>query len=157
MKLRDASRAVRLARKACELAPRAGSHWNTLGVAEFRAGNWQGAVEALEKSSALLGDNDVSINAFFLAAAHWQLGHKGEARMLHERAVQWMEKNLPRSEVDVHMVNAIVGVAQGLGIKTVAESVTDDETIRLLRRHGVDFAQGFHVGRPGPIIKLSPN
>ena len=65
--------------------------------------------------------------------------------------------NLPRSEIDAHMVNAIVGVAQGLGIKTVAESVTDDETIRLLRRHGVDFAQGFHVGRPGPIVKPSCN
>jgi EAL domain-containing protein (putative c-di-GMP-specific phosphodiesterase class I) len=60
-------------------------------------------------------------------------------------------QNLPRSHVDEHMVKAIVGVAQGLGIKTVAESVADDETIRLLQEHGVDYAQGFHVGRPGPI------
>jgi diguanylate cyclase (GGDEF)-like protein/PAS domain S-box-containing protein len=59
-------------------------------------------------------------------------------------------QNLPRNEVDEHMVKAIVGVAQGLGIKTVAESVADDETIRLLREHRVDYAQGFHVGRPGP-------
>ena len=64
-------------------------------------------------------------------------------------------QNLPRSEIDAHMVTAIVGVAQGLGIKTVAESVTDEETIRLLCEHGVDFAQGFHVGRPGPIVQLS--
>jgi EAL domain-containing protein (putative c-di-GMP-specific phosphodiesterase class I) len=28
--------------------------------------------------------------------------------------------------------------------------VADDETIRLLREHRVDYAQGFHVGRPGP-------
>ncbi len=60
-------------------------------------------------------------------------------------------QNLPRSHVDEHMVKAIVGVAQGLGIKTVAESVADDETIRLLQEHGVDYAQGFHVGRPAPI------
>ncbi len=60
-------------------------------------------------------------------------------------------RNLPRSEVDAHMVNAIVGIAQGLGIKTVAESVSDEETIRLLREHGVDYAQGFHVGRPAPV------
>ncbi len=66
-------------------------------------------------------------------------------------------QNLPRSEIDAHMVTAIVGVAQGLGIKTVAESVADDETIRLLRQHRVDFAQGFHVGRPGPIVKLLRN
>jgi EAL domain-containing protein (putative c-di-GMP-specific phosphodiesterase class I) len=49
------------------------------------------------------------------------------------------------------MVNAIVGIAQSLGIKTVAESVSDEETIRLLRRHGVDYAQGFHVGPPAPV------
>jgi diguanylate cyclase (GGDEF)-like protein/PAS domain S-box-containing protein len=60
-------------------------------------------------------------------------------------------QNLPQSEVDAHMVNAIVGIAQGLGIKTVAESVSDEETIRLLRHHGVDYAQGFHVGRPAPV------
>jgi diguanylate cyclase (GGDEF)-like protein/PAS domain S-box-containing protein len=66
-------------------------------------------------------------------------------------------QNLPRSEIDAHMVTAIVGVAQGLGIKTVAEAVTDDETIRLLRDHGVDFAQGFHVGRPAPVVLVSSN
>ena len=60
-------------------------------------------------------------------------------------------QNLPRSQVDAHMVNAIVGIAQGLGIKTVAESVSDEETIRLLRSHGVDYAQGFHVGPPAPV------
>jgi diguanylate cyclase (GGDEF)-like protein/PAS domain S-box-containing protein len=60
-------------------------------------------------------------------------------------------KNLPRSPVDGHVVRAIVGVARALGIKTVAESVTDAETIDLLREHGVDYAQGFYVGRPAPL------
>ena len=59
--------------------------------------------------------------------------------------------NLPSSPVDAHVVRAIVGVARGLGIKTVAEAVTDDETLTLLRSHGVDFAQGFHVGKPHPV------
>ena len=59
--------------------------------------------------------------------------------------------NLPRNPVDEHMVRAIVGVAHGLGIQTVAESVADDETIELLHAHGVDFAQGFHIGKPAPV------
>ena len=59
--------------------------------------------------------------------------------------------NLPRNPVDEHMVRAIVGVAHGLGIQTVAESVADDETIEMLHAHGVDFAQGFHIGRPAPV------
>ena len=60
-------------------------------------------------------------------------------------------QNLPRSQVDEHMVRAIVEVAIGLGVKTVAESVSDDETIELLDELGVDYAQGFHVGLPVPI------
>jgi EAL domain-containing protein (putative c-di-GMP-specific phosphodiesterase class I) len=54
--------------------------------------------------------------------------------------------NLPRSQVDEHMVRAIVGVAQGLGIKTVAESVADDETIRLLQQHGSTTPKGSTPG-----------
>jgi diguanylate cyclase (GGDEF)-like protein/PAS domain S-box-containing protein len=60
-------------------------------------------------------------------------------------------QNLPRSEVDEHMVKAIVGVSQALGIKTVAESVADEETIGLLQKHQVDYAQGFYVGKPAPL------
>ena len=60
-------------------------------------------------------------------------------------------QNLPRSEVDEHMVKAIVGVSQALGIKTVAESVADAETISLLQKHQVDYAQGYYVGKPTPL------
>ena len=60
-------------------------------------------------------------------------------------------QNLPRSEVDEHMVEAIVGVSQALGIKTVAESVADEETIGMLQKHHVDYAQGYYVGKPAPL------
>ena len=60
-------------------------------------------------------------------------------------------QNLPRSEVDEHMVKAIVGVSRALGIKTVAESVADAETISLLQKHQVDYAQGYFVGKPAPL------
>ena len=60
-------------------------------------------------------------------------------------------QNLPRSEVDEHMVKAIVGVSRALGIKTVAESVADAETIGLLQKHQVDYAQGYFVGKPAPL------
>jgi diguanylate cyclase (GGDEF)-like protein/PAS domain S-box-containing protein len=60
-------------------------------------------------------------------------------------------QNLPRSKVDEHVVRAIVEVAQSMGIKTVAESVADDATIKLLRKHRVDYAQGYHIGRPAAV------
>lgn len=57
----------------------------------------------------------------------------------------------PRSHTDYCVIEAIVSLARGLGKKTIAEYVEDDATLDELDRAGVDFAQGFHVGRPGPI------
>ena len=39
----------------------------------------------------------------------------------------------------------------GFGLQTIAEGVEDAETLELLRELGVDYAQGFHLGRPAPL------
>lgn len=52
---------------------------------------------------------------------------------------------------DKLVVEAIVGIAKGMGKETVAEFVTDEETMERLRQSGLDYAQGFHVGEPQPI------
>jgi EAL domain-containing protein (putative c-di-GMP-specific phosphodiesterase class I) len=54
---------------------------------------------------------------------------------------------------DQLVVEAIVGIAKGMGKKTVAEFVTDQEMTDRLRRSGIDYAQGFHIGPPKPIIE----
>ena len=63
-------------------------------------------------------------------------------------------RDLVASPMDQLVVAAIVGIAQGMGKKTIAEFVTDDETARLLETSGVDFAQGYHVGRPQPVSEV---
>lgn len=60
-------------------------------------------------------------------------------------------KDLPRSPTDQLVIKALVDVADGLGIKTVAEFVEDAETLDLLRKFGVTYAQGYHIGRPAPL------
>jgi EAL domain-containing protein (putative c-di-GMP-specific phosphodiesterase class I) len=55
---------------------------------------------------------------------------------------------LPVSHKDQLVVQALVGVARGMGKQTIAEYVGDEPTMGLLRDYGVDFAQGFEVGRP---------
>ena len=97
-RLRDPRRAVALARKGVEIAPGDGMIWNTLGVAHYRAGDWDTAVAALEKSNDLLGGKELGFNAFFLAMAHWQRGDKPHACSWYDRAVCWMEKNRPKEE-----------------------------------------------------------
>jgi tetratricopeptide (TPR) repeat protein len=97
-KFLDAPRAVELARKAVELAPTEGNNWNTLGVAQYRAGDWPAAVESLRKSDELGGEAVLGFNAFFLAMAHWRLGHQDEARAWYDRAVEWTDLYLPYNE-----------------------------------------------------------
>ena len=55
------------------------------------------------------------------------------------------------SVADQHVIRAIVGLAHGFGLQTIAEGVEDQETLDLLRALGVDHAQGFHLGRPAPL------
>lgn len=54
---------------------------------------------------------------------------------------------------DQLVVEAIVGIARGMGKKTVAEFVTDQDMTDRLRRSGIDYAQGFHIGVPRPIAE----
>ncbi len=48
-------------------------------------------------------------------------------------------------------VEAVVKLARLSGTKTIAEYVGDEETFELLRSYGVDYAQGFYLGKPTPL------
>jgi serine/threonine protein kinase/tetratricopeptide (TPR) repeat protein len=93
----DAAHAARLARQAVELAPRGGDCWRALGVACYRAKDWQGAVTALQKAMHFRSGGD-GWEWFFLAMSHWQLGDKQQARTWYDRAIQWTDQNRPRDE-----------------------------------------------------------
>jgi tetratricopeptide (TPR) repeat protein len=96
-RLRNPQAAVELAEKAVAATPNDGSIWNTLGVAKYRAGNWRDAIEALQKSMELRDGGD-AYDWFFLAMAHWQLGHKDKAHEWYDKAVEWMGKSAPKNE-----------------------------------------------------------
>jgi EAL domain-containing protein (putative c-di-GMP-specific phosphodiesterase class I) len=59
--------------------------------------------------------------------------------------------DLVRNPQDQVLVRALVQVCQAYGIHTVAEFVQDEPTLRLLRELGVDYVQGFLIGRPTPL------
>jgi diguanylate cyclase (GGDEF)-like protein/PAS domain S-box-containing protein len=62
-------------------------------------------------------------------------------------------RNLSTTHSDQLVVKAVVEIAQGLGKRTIAEFVTNAETTCLLRDLGVDYAQGYHIGRPRRITE----
>jgi EAL domain-containing protein (putative c-di-GMP-specific phosphodiesterase class I) len=45
-------------------------------------------------------------------------------------------------------VRALIRLAKGIGLKTVAEWVETEEEAAMLREEGVDFLQGWHCGKP---------
>ena len=63
-------------------------------------------------------------------------------------------RDLATNPMNQLVISAIVGIAKGMGRKTVAEFVADKATARLLRKLGVDHAQGYYIGLPRPISEV---
>ncbi len=57
-------------------------------------------------------------------------------------------ENLARDPLDQTMVRLFADIGRGLGVRTIAEFVADATSYSLLARYGIDYAQGFHIGRP---------
>ncbi len=58
------------------------------------------------------------------------------------------------NRTDQLVIDAVVRIARGLGKETVAEFVSDPQLEQFVRSQGVDYAQGFHVGRPVPVTEI---
>ncbi|MFA6192000.1 MAG: bifunctional diguanylate cyclase/phosphodiesterase [Sulfurimonas sp.] len=56
--------------------------------------------------------------------------------------------NINKDEKDRAFVYSILTLAKELNVKTVAEYVEDEEIVITLRKMGVDYLQGFHIGKP---------
>ena len=56
-------------------------------------------------------------------------------------------RELTRSRVDQTMVRMIGEVAKAAGLQTVAEYVESAAALRLLAKYGIDYAQGYYIGR----------
>jgi EAL domain-containing protein (putative c-di-GMP-specific phosphodiesterase class I) len=60
-------------------------------------------------------------------------------------------RGLRDNPTDRLVVAAVVAIARGLGTPSLAEFVADPDVLEDVRGLGVDFAQGFHLGRPVPV------
>ncbi|HWH94128.1 MAG TPA: EAL domain-containing protein [Baekduia sp.] len=60
-------------------------------------------------------------------------------------------RGLRDNPTDRLVVEAVVAIARGLGTPSLAEFVSDSDTLDAVRALGVDYAQGFYLGRPAPV------
>ena len=63
-------------------------------------------------------------------------------------------RGLPDDEGDASLVDAILAMAQSMGLQVVAEGVETEEQSQFLRNLGCDRLQGFYYGKPMPAQEL---
>jgi tetratricopeptide (TPR) repeat protein len=88
--LRDVKAALPLAEKAARIVPGKAVYDNTLGVAYYRAGQYEKAIDILRPNLDRQENRAVAYDLFFLAMSHHRLGETARARDYYDRAVRWI-------------------------------------------------------------------
>ena len=63
-------------------------------------------------------------------------------------------ENISTDSIDQSMVKSIVQIARTTGKRTIAEYVQDAKSLRMLRKLGADYAQGYYIGKPMATLTL---
>ncbi|MBL1143106.1 MAG: EAL domain-containing protein [Proteobacteria bacterium] len=66
-------------------------------------------------------------------------------------------KDIVDDPIDLAMVKSINEIGHVMGMKTIAEFVENDEIKEILNRLGVDYVQGYGIGKPLPLNELIEN
>jgi len=108
----DYQKALNIARAAVRLEPGNAFYLNTLGVALYRAGEFEEAIETLGKADELNRNSGgggplyhPATDFLFLAMAHFQLGHSEQAHEYLERSKELL-KDVPDEELAVFLEEA---------------------------------------------------
>jgi EAL domain-containing protein (putative c-di-GMP-specific phosphodiesterase class I) len=131
-----------------------GAHWLTFEITETAAiGNLNSAIEfisALKDIGCQLALDD--FGSGFSSFAY--LKHLPVDKLKIDGA---FVQNMIHNSVDQAMVQSMNQIAHALGKTTIAEFVENEETYALLKHFGVDYAQGYYIGKPmKKIFSASP-
>ncbi len=100
--------ALHLAEAACRAQPNNGTYLNTLGVAQYRCGNYEDALKTLTRSDELNSESRLSIpeDLAFLAMAHHQLGNADQAKTFLTRLRDRMKQSEPSEDAKAFLKEA---------------------------------------------------
>ena len=91
---RNAEEAIICAKRATNAVSDNADYHNTSGVAHYRAGDWQTAIQMLGEAISLRKEGN-GRDWFFLSMAQWESNLADEAVRSYEHALQWMDENRP--------------------------------------------------------------
>jgi tetratricopeptide (TPR) repeat protein len=92
----DARQAVRWGEQAVAWQPRLGWYLHTLGLAHYRAGQFDKALRRLQESDRSGWGNATVVNWLALALVHQRLGQTKPARQWLDKAADWLDKAAPK-------------------------------------------------------------
>jgi Amt family ammonium transporter len=64
-------------------------------------------------------------------------------------------EDIAKDPVSLAMVNSINEIGHVMGMETIAEFVENDLILAKLRSIGVNYVQGYEIGRPRPLTDLA--
>jgi EAL domain-containing protein (putative c-di-GMP-specific phosphodiesterase class I) len=67
-----------------------------------------------------------------------------------------LTQEISRDPAREALASSLVGWAGGVGASIVAEGISSDEDLELLRALGVDYGQGYHLARPSALLHCPP-
>jgi WD40 repeat protein len=91
---RDPVRALALIEAVLKQEPGNPTFLNTLGIVQYRSGQYKEAAATLEKSLAVGQGRADAFGLFFLAMCHHRLGDAARARECYDRGIAWQKKAL---------------------------------------------------------------
>jgi tetratricopeptide (TPR) repeat protein len=99
---RDPAKALELIKEAIEHQPGDVTFLNTLGVVQYRNGQYGEALATLQQSVAAGNGQYDAFDLFFLAMCHHHLGHVAKAKDCFDQAVKWRrgKKDLPAKHAE---------------------------------------------------------
>jgi serine/threonine protein kinase len=104
----DPARALALAEAGLAESPRHELLHQVRGMALYRLGQYQAAIDAIGQSAAPTGKTDV-VGTLFLAMSHWQLGNQKEAKEWYARGVDWFDNQQPKRRSVYEIFSAVHG------------------------------------------------
>lgn len=112
---------------------------DTAAVANYQSTNQ--LINKLKKLGCMLALNDFGVE-------YPSLHYLKNAPVDYVKIDGSLVKQISKSPDDKIFVKALTEIAQAFGKKTVAEYVENEDILDILKEFGIDYAQGFYIGKP---------
>jgi len=99
---------------------------------------------------AMLRERGYGVALDDFGVGHSSLAYLQKLRVSTLKIDQEFVKTLATDANNQKIVQAILSLAEALGLETVAEGVEDQGALALLREWGCDYGQGYAIHRPAP-------